>query len=451
VLITIVLFAILFSKNIFAQNLEIDTVWVKKVNNGSWARFSPTGKYYYIYQPNGEILFYNFESDELIGKLTLGSGEIFFLENDDSFFRSFKIFDTKTLQVIDSVETGNIRYAALNTSRNKKYLLATFVKDTTWDYFKGLWGFRIWDLQSKTILKTVMTQEYQDGGGGTAWKSLGPIFMFNDSIIYIHYSYSASYGYGYFPKSEREFGKFTYNLISNQLNKVWFISRRASTIECYSFKYTYSNTGSKLALCYSLSCGYQETTHNWYYEDIYGFEVYSSKQTFSWENLSRKRPYPNFFIFTYDENYLVINDPLEVINLNTFELISPKDTLKPWGFDISPDDKYLLAYYDSTLVLYKLNLPKVIVVEEKDSLVNDNIFPNPATNYSTVKISSPKPQIVTLSVTNLLGMKLMSQTFSLGEGENQISINLSDFPNGIYLVNVFAGNQNQILKLIVNK
>jgi len=31
VLITIVLFAILFSKNIFAQNLEIDTVWVKKL------------------------------------------------------------------------------------------------------------------------------------------------------------------------------------------------------------------------------------------------------------------------------------------------------------------------------------------------------------------------------------------------------------------------------------
>lgn len=52
-----------------------------------------------------------------------------------------------------------------------------------------------------------------------------------------------------------------------------------------------------------------------------------------------------------------------------------------------------------------------------------------------------------ITVTNVLGQTALTQQVSIGE--NQSIINVNDFTNGIYIINVFSNNKNVVQQKIV--
>jgi chemotaxis protein CheY-P-specific phosphatase CheC len=72
-----------------------------------------------------------------------------------------------------------------------------------------------------------------------------------------------------------------------------------------------------------------------------------------------------------------------------------------------------------------------------------DIYPNPANQYLNISTNS---EVISLSVTNLLGQEIYFQTKNLN------FINLSDFSNGIYILKASLEKDYFITrKFIVNK
>jgi len=83
-------------------------------------------------------------------------------------------------------------------------------------------------------------------------------------------------------------------------------------------------------------------------------------------------------------------------------------------------------------------------VEEKETLGNLKVYPNPACEgYAMIEVGTQNP--FTLTVTNMMGQVMFT---GKGQGAN-VKLNVSDFPAGIYVVNVKTDHASASQKLIV--
>lgn len=81
-------------------------------------------------------------------------------------------------------------------------------------------------------------------------------------------------------------------------------------------------------------------------------------------------------------------------------------------------------------------------LEEKISANNVNAYPNPFVNELTIEQTEP---LESLQVFNALGQMMHSQVFS---PINRISIPTSNWPSGIYFVNLWSANESQMVKVL---
>ena len=83
-------------------------------------------------------------------------------------------------------------------------------------------------------------------------------------------------------------------------------------------------------------------------------------------------------------------------------------------------------------------------VEEKETINNLKIYPNPPTNgYATIDVGTQNP--FTLTVTNMMG-----QVMFKGKGQGgSVNLNVANYPAGIYIVNVKTAHASASQKLIV--
>ena len=79
-----------------------------------------------------------------------------------------------------------------------------------------------------------------------------------------------------------------------------------------------------------------------------------------------------------------------------------------------------------------------------------SLYPNPAKDEAVVTISLAKAEHVSVSISDITG-KMVSSIVEkeLHDGENQMSINTIDLKNGVYFVQVTAGENTNQIKLIV--
>ncbi|MCS7074181.1 MAG: T9SS type A sorting domain-containing protein, partial [Bacteroidia bacterium] len=74
-------------------------------------------------------------------------------------------------------------------------------------------------------------------------------------------------------------------------------------------------------------------------------------------------------------------------------------------------------------------------------------YPNPTTGNVFLDLTTEVEENVTISVTNLLGQVVKTQELTTEIGINQISLDLSSVPAGIYTVTVQTANQRVITKV----
>ncbi len=118
---------------------------------------------------------------------------------------------------------------------------------------------------------------------------------------------------------------------------------------------------------------------------------------------------------------------------------------KPWhkGFILYAGSHGQGIFRTSTLV------PNVSVDESPLKPIKISVFPNPAVHYSTVTLASSENKKVKLSIYHLNGQLVYIKELTIHTGQNRISIPVSDWKAGNYIVRVDAPEQTQVSKFIV--
>lgn len=90
-------------------------------------------------------------------------------------------------------------------------------------------------------------------------------------------------------------------------------------------------------------------------------------------------------------------------------------------------------------------------VEVEELVIDANLFPNPASNFANVKFES-KGGRVSLVLFDLIGSALrVIVDKKLSSGLQEISVDVSDLPNGAYFLRLAEDNRQKTLKLVVAK
>jgi hypothetical protein len=98
-----------------------------------------------------------------------------------------------------------------------------------------------------------------------------------------------------------------------------------------------------------------------------------------------------------------------------------------------------------TLVLARMANPNEAIVEK----VEFNIFPNPATENITVDFNSAVEKRVSIKLLDITGKEVYSRELNAIIGENQVQVDISGMPRGIYLAYLSGENLNEFKKVIV--
>jgi hypothetical protein len=76
-------------------------------------------------------------------------------------------------------------------------------------------------------------------------------------------------------------------------------------------------------------------------------------------------------------------------------------------------------------------------------------YPNPANQSTTMKFDLAKAEMASITVTNLMGKKVLDRTFNARRGENLQIIPTDEFAPGIYLYSVTVGDRKMTKKMLV--
>jgi len=82
---------------------------------------------------------------------------------------------------------------------------------------------------------------------------------------------------------------------------------------------------------------------------------------------------------------------------------------------------------------------------------NISIFPNPATNETTLKIKSDNSVNSNVKVMNTLGQIVYTKQISLNPGTNNFKIDTKEFANGVYFLVVESEKNSTSKKLVISK
>ena len=95
----------------------------------------------------------------------------------------------------------------------------------------------------------------------------------------------------------------------------------------------------------------------------------------------------------------------------------------------------------------------IIAVKEVENSVAgiEQNYPNPAKDFTSVKVTLTKSAKVSLEVYNIVGQKVYEIAASdLSEGTHQLDINVSDLKAGVYTYSVIANGERSTRKMMVN-
>jgi len=86
---------------------------------------------------------------------------------------------------------------------------------------------------------------------------------------------------------------------------------------------------------------------------------------------------------------------------------------------------------------------------EMATLSNLNIYPNPASKQLNLAFVAQNTSSVSISLSNVAGMKVYNQTISNHSENYTQTIDVSSFPKGMYFINIRSENGNVIRKIVI--
>jgi hypothetical protein len=82
---------------------------------------------------------------------------------------------------------------------------------------------------------------------------------------------------------------------------------------------------------------------------------------------------------------------------------------------------------------------------------NVQVYPNPAVNTTNISFASPINSQLTYQLCDLAGRLIKTIVLPINQGENQVPVDLSNMPNGVYMLQLYQSNQTiQTVRLTVS-
>lgn len=81
-----------------------------------------------------------------------------------------------------------------------------------------------------------------------------------------------------------------------------------------------------------------------------------------------------------------------------------------------------------------------------------NVFPNPVTtNQITVTYNFESASDISMNIYNVIGEKVKNiiSSKNMNQGKHTTTVDCSDLPSGVYMLNILSGNKSEYVKLIV--
>ena len=78
-----------------------------------------------------------------------------------------------------------------------------------------------------------------------------------------------------------------------------------------------------------------------------------------------------------------------------------------------------------------------------------NLYPNPATGFTTLVYSSADAGNVTIQIVDVVGKSVFTSVHESVAGNNNIGIDVSGYPKGVYLVKVMGAGEVETQKLVI--
>ena len=144
-------------------------------------------------------------------------------------------------------------------------------------------------------------------------------------------------------------------------------------------------------------------------------------------------------------------DITAIVTINAAPLGLPIDITFPIPYDgsnamlnIALGDDY--SAINSFMPTFMLNVTQEIGIEEVVELANVVVYPNPASTEVTFEFTSAN-QDTQIQIFDLLGNRVFDNTFS----NELVTVNTSNFTNGVYIYKLGTENNSSVGRLIVNK
>lgn len=121
---------------------------------------------------------------------------------------------------------------------------------------------------------------------------------------------------------------------------------------------------------------------------------------------------------------------------------------------------YKVTAVNTTTTCANTSSPKNVVVncrlaegdvEHDATKFSANVHPNPANTQSDIYIRLPESENVSILMFDMTGRNVANLFNGVMEsGEKEISVETNVFPSGVYFISVLAGNDKQVVKLVID-
>ena len=92
-----------------------------------------------------------------------------------------------------------------------------------------------------------------------------------------------------------------------------------------------------------------------------------------------------------------------------------------------------------------------VLVNDIKNTTKFTVYPNPANDYTSITISLDKTEKVTLTIVDLLGKEISKEEKVLFSGKTTEMLDVSNFQNGVYFINLQVENKITTQKLVITK
>ncbi len=88
-------------------------------------------------------------------------------------------------------------------------------------------------------------------------------------------------------------------------------------------------------------------------------------------------------------------------------------------------------------------------IDYNESVSSLTVYPNPSKGMTSLSFVSAAEGLATVAVFNLVGARVCEKAYSVAEGENQISLDLTGKSSGVYFVKFVMGEISQTVRLVL--